>query len=329
MNVTIKNSIITFFITIQILFSFALAENVIDDLSEGDEIAFDESTLADEQIQKISFSRRIFVITNANSSFYKGDYVSIILDMKLVARALVARIFSGTGAIKILKIYSLPLWRKLKPSLDVQILRGDDSYFRRSKKKAPSDELEEGKILDESDLFNSTMLSDDLSLDEDSARAIKPDNLVSISYGFVKGLNDNEKAASYKQFLGSWGYQMGDNIWAEVRYGQNLVEDFPGVGVDTAYQNVTLCLKYTIKAPFYSYLQPYFGYQMLSAKSPGAGTGTTLTPEQKAKELRIIDNLNTKGIVFGATILKRLVPGWFMKLDIGADIMALGFAIEF
>jgi hypothetical protein len=41
------------------------------------------------------------------------------------------------------------------------------------------------------------------------------------------------------------------------------------------------------------------------------------------------DNLKKSGPVFGITVLRRLVPGWFIKGDLGNDIINLGFAIEF
>lgn len=90
-------------------------------------------------------------------------------------------------------------------------------------------------------------------------------------------------------------------------------------------------IKYNFKAPLYSYIMPYIGFQYYNISSPEAGKGndTQVTPAQKEAELKAVDDLKKSGTVVGVTILRRLVPGWFFKADIGTDVMNLGFAIEF
>ena len=47
------------------------------------------------------------------------------------------------------------------------------------------------------------------------------------------------------------------------------------------------------------------------------------------KQIALVDNLNEGGPVVGVTVLKRLVPGWFARVDIGTDIVSVGAALEF
>jgi hypothetical protein len=39
--------------------------------------------------------------------------------------------------------------------------------------------------------------------------------------------------------------------------------------------------------------------------------------------------MQDNALVAGVTILRRLVPGWFIKADLGTDQLNIGFAIEF
>ena len=112
------------------------AQNVLDELGDSSPSA-QAPDLAVEKVEKISQSKRIFIITNSNSSFDEGDFVSLLLDAKLAARALVAKTTdAGVAGIKITKIYSLALWKRLREKTEVQILRGDDSYYKLRKEQA-------------------------------------------------------------------------------------------------------------------------------------------------------------------------------------------------
>jgi len=72
---------------------------------------------------------------------------------------------------------------------------------------------------------------------------------------------------------------------------------------------------------------PYLGFQSYTVSSPDAGKGTD--PVKNEEELTVIDELKKSGPVFGVTILRRLVPGWFIKADLGTDVLNIGFSIEF
>ena len=86
-------------------------------------------------------------------------------------------------------------------------------------------------------------------------------------------------------------------------------------------------LKYNIKGPLYTYFQPYLGFRVQSVSSPDAGNSADLSIS--AQEDEAISKLEKSGAVFGVTVLRRLVPGWFVKANVGSDIIDLGFSIEF
>ncbi len=316
------------FFLAQSLVNKTFAASAIEALSNPS-VEIEAPTLVTETIQKISPTQKIFIITNNNNSYFSGDYVSIVFKNSLVARAIVAKQQDSISGIKILHIDSTPLWKLMRPGLEVQILRGDDSYFKR---KTLSEVLAQTSIESEEDLYKETnLLEDDLSFDENKDRAIKTDNIVTANVGFVAGVkrvDDKIEAASYMQPYFSWAYQLGDNIWGEFSYGANNIDNFPWSGLGTRLSNITVKLKYSIATPFYSYIFPYFGYQKTSSYSPSGGKGDIST-EQATIEKNLLNELNKDNFIFGATLLKRLVPGWFFRIDVGTDILGGGFGLEF
>lgn len=319
----------------------AYAQNVLDDIEEEDRLETGSTetapNLVAETIKIIAPSKKIFIITNDNKTFSKGDFISLLLGNKLVCRALVAKTNDDSlSGIKIVKIYNVTLWKQLQSEKEVLVLKGDDSYYS-NLEKAPKETAEKAgkdlKVQDEDDLFNSTTINDDdLSLEESSKRLIKTDNLVSAGVGMIEGKDVDGSAKKYTQLNGSWGYQLTDNIWGELGLGTNTVTDYPATGLDTRMINITTKLKYTFNAPFYSYIMPYVGYQVIRADSPGAGVDDgsgERTPEQLNDELLAVDDLKKSTVIFGATVLKRIVPGWFIRADLGTDIISGGLTLEF
>jgi len=323
--------------------SHSFAQNVLDDIEEEDiqENATSELApkLVSETIKVISPSRKIFILTNENKTFSKGDFISILLGNKLVCRALVAKTTDeALSGIKIVKIYNVVLWKQLATNKEVLILKGDDSYYS-NLEKAPKDDAEElkkkNKVKDDEDLFNSTTLNDDdLSLEETNNRLIKTDNLVSAGVGLIASLDSEGQSKKAVHTNGSWGYQLSDNVWAELGAGYNTLVDYPTTGFDTRMINFTTKFKYTFEAPFYSYLMPYVGYQIIQANSPGAGVddGSVTPPPTKAEldaEILALEKLRKSAVIFGVTVLKRIVPGWFIRVDLGSDIINAGLSLEF
>jgi hypothetical protein len=325
------------------------AQNLLDDNLDEDKLIDSPDVpvekapgLVNETIKNISSSQKIFVISNENQAFDKGDFISLLLQNKLVARALVAKSTDAKlSGIKIVKVYSLDLWKQLDKGKEVQILRGDDSYFspqklaeKDAKEKAKKKSDPKGKLKTEDDLYNTTTYNegDDNTLEESSQRHIKTDNLLSLNVGMIDGVSDTGSNTRYAHLNGSWSYQLIDNTWVEFTLGSNTIKDFPAVGVDTRMIAYSARLKYTISAPFYSYIQPYLGYQVIVAQSPGAqnmAVPTLSTGGQTVTELQLVDQLKKSRVIAGATILRRIVPGWFARIDLGTDLINGGLLLEF
>ncbi len=336
--------ILVFFALVSILaVPHARGQNVLDDIEEEDiqDSASSEVApkLVSETIKVISPSRKIFILTNENKTFSKGDFISLLLGNKLVCRALVAKTNDeALSGIKIVKIYNVVLWKQLSTNKEVLVLKGDDSYYS-NLEKAPKDNTEElkkkVKVKDEEDLFNSTTLNDDdLSMEESNNRLIKTDNLLSAGVGLIASLDNEGQSKRAVHTNGSWGYQLSDNVWAELGAGYNTLVDYPSTGFDTRMINFTTKFKYTFEAPFYSYLMPYVGYQIIQANSPGAGVddgsaNPPPTPEELDAEVKKLENLRKSSVIFGVTVLKRIVPGWFIRVDLGSDLLNAGLSLEF
>ena len=315
----LKRCIFVFFVIIFSLF----ATDIVNELS-GDVVGINASSeLTSEKIEKISRSKRIFVITNANNSFLKGDFISLVLNDQLVARALVAKEQNSIAGIKIVKIYSLANWTQLTPGTEIQIIRGDDSYFKKKQEKREGGQDEfVSQLSDDDDLFSETSLhsEDELEFEENSKRVVKNDNILSFNMGLLPSTNQEGESVSDFHMMMLWAYQLDDNIWAEFGYGLSVAENYPADGMDTQLNNITFRAKYTIQAPFYSIIQPYIGYQIIGASEQGSLT----TEQQEAVEL-----LKKNNVIFGATILKRIVPGWFIRADVGTDVVTAGLSLEF
>lgn len=285
---------------------------------------FASQNLVTETIYRIAESRRIFIITNTNQSFNRGDYISLVVNnSELAVRALVAQTTDDNLAgIKILQIYSLTQWNRLREGREVQVIRGDDSFFLQSQIEERESQ-ESSLIQDERDLFDeTTFLEDDIIFSDGDNRAITQDNIISAYLGLVEGIDNDNSVRRYRQLNGSWAFQFQDNLWIEGAYGRTVINDFPDPQFDTTFTNASIKIKYTISTPFHSYLKPYVGYQVLDANSPGAG-------ENNVEQARRVDNLKKNELAFGITGLKRLVPGWFIRGDLGSDLIAVGFALEF
>jgi hypothetical protein len=341
-----------FFVSFIILLSFnSFPADIIDSIEEEDRLdtpanASTSPQLFNESIKSISPSKKIFIISNNNQSYSRGDYVSVLVANQLVCRALVAKTTdSQLGGIKIIKIYNNTLWNQLAKNKEILILKGDDSYYTNNQKVAgTADEKskkgkkgELDKIESEEDLFTTTTNDneDDLSVEENNKRLIKPDNLLGINYGLLQALDNDGKSTRYPHINGNWGYQLTDNVWGEIGVGTNTITDYPDVsglgGLDTRLLSFNFRLKYTINAPFYSYIMPYAGYQIVTANSPGAGVDSdgTTSPTTLQKEIERVDALKKSGPIFGVTVLRRIVPGWFARADLGSDLIGGGLTLEF
>lgn len=324
-----------YFLLIIIFFSYSRLSQAqsVTDLINGDTNNLTEN-LTSETVEKVSGSRRILVLTNNNSSFDRGDFVTLVLANELAVRGLVAKLDQQKAAFKITKIYSIPLWKNIKDGIEVKIIRGDDSYFNKKGDKEEVEELADSAIKSEEDLYNdTTLLEEDIVIEDKSKRVIQTDNVVTVNYGFLTAQDTAGDSTNYTHPNLNWMYQLHDNIWGEIGVGINNITDYPTSGLTTTLSSYTLRLKYAFATPFFSYTLPYVGYQIRRATNESAGIredgDTTTTDEQLNNEVALVDALNENSLVFGVTILKRLVPGWFARLDVGTDIVNLGIGLEF
>lgn len=310
--------------------NFSFAQDLLNDAKTANDIELGENSFS-ETINIISRSGKIFILSNSNQLLSKGDFLTMSLkEAGPVARAVVAKTYNGEAGIKILKVYSLSRWRLLKKGLDVNILKGDDSALFVEKIDKPDEDDGEAKIDSEEDLYNDKTLENDEDLDSfyKNKRHIKPDNIVSMAWSQYNFSNDiTGDKETHNQWVGSWAFQFADNYWVEGLYGRTFIEDLPAKAAETIINNYTIRFKYTIKAPLYSYIMPYIGFQTFAVSSPTAGQTTDTTRANQEKAL--IDKLKSSNIALGITVLRRLVPGWFLKADLGNDIVNIGFGIEF
>jgi hypothetical protein len=308
------------------------AQDLLDDASADITVGQTQGIFS-ETVNIISRSGKIFILSNSNQLLGRGDFITLSLKGNgPVARAVVAKNIEGQVGIKILKVYSLSRWNMISKGLAVDILKGDDSSLFVVKKSKEEQDIAESKIESAEDLYNDKSLVDeDLSDFYKDNRIIKPDNIVTAAYNQLTFKEEFAgETVGGNQFSFAWAYQFSDNYWAEALFGRTSIDDYPSAGTQTLITNFTGRLKYSIQAPLYSYIFPYIGFQTFSVSSPNAGVVEGSTTELEADaELETIDKLKKTNLVIGVTVLRRLVPGWFLKADLGTDILSLGFGIEF
>jgi hypothetical protein len=321
------------FLTCATSLNKSYSQDLVQDISSGVSVA-DNKDMFTETIRIIGRSYRVFILTNTNQALFKGDFITLVLgDKDAVARAVVAKNHNELIGIKVLRIYSLKNWKRLRKNLDVKILKGDDSWlFKKEEVIVEKTPEELGKIDSEEDLYKDEITGDDLDSFGKDNRLIKPDNIVSISasrYTFDNELaNDGEgEVQLYNRISGQWAYQFADNYWIQGLYGYVGIDGFPEAGQQTVINEITVRLKYTFQAPLYSYFKPYVGFQVSTVSSPSLGT--TKDDAQNEAEFAQKEKMEKADLVFGVTILRRLVPVWFLQADIGTDVISLGFGIEF
>ena len=322
------------FITLVFIYSVfllnqAYSQSLVEDANLDDSNGMGE-TFFNETIKIISSSKKIFILTNNSQQLGMGDFISLAMDNNLAARAVVVKTHQEKVGIKILKIYSLNQWGKLRRNQEVQIIKGDDSQFGKPKVELKTDSSI-AKIKSEEDLFSSdVVVSDEVGdFEENKNRYIKPDNLVAISGAFYDAAEIESRGGIVRtnEFGASWGFQFSDNYFIEGLYGRSILDNYPGDGSQTLVNHLTARLKFNIRGPIYTFFMPYVGFHSYTVSSPDAGK--TNNNAINDEELRAIDSLKKSGPIFGVTVLRRLVPGWFIKGDLGSDIINLGFAIEF
>ena len=326
---------LSIFIIILYTTGFSFAQSSVEELDNINQELPDEISLSEERIIQKSLNNKIYILTTQSQSFARGDFISLLIDNKLVARFLVAKILNAKAGIKLTKVYSQNLISLLGEGRKVQVLRGDDSYFLQllANSQKPKEEDDDFKIKDEEDLFDeSTFLEGDLDTKQTNPkRAISQDNLGSVFVNFFAGLDTSGNTQRYTHAHGTWGYQIHDNVWTELGFGRGQHKGFPASDIETTVDTFSVGMKYAFKTPLYTITMPYVSYNVLRVSSPCAGktSGCDTIDSSKKNEITLLEDLGTNQIAFGVTILKRLVPGWFVRLDLGTDKLAGGLSLEF
>ncbi len=325
------------FITFALLFYSVncFSQSILDEFEDVEQTSGETTyDLTQEKILKHSLSRRIFIISNENTSFGQGDFITLLIQKKPVVRGLVAKNMASKAAFKVTKVYSTELFRALVPNLSIEVIRGDDSFYR-LKKKEEKQEEQQPIIQDEEDLFDEeALLEDEFSEDGKDKSEIRSDNLLgfAVSYANYNGVDGSEL-----QFQAQYGYKLLKDVWFEGIAGYSTIRDYPETGtgvssIDTSIAIAQFRIKYAIKGPMYTIIMPYFGYQIpFYVDSPGAGedsTGTQTDTELAAEEAAVED-LKVSEAVYGVTVLRKLVPGWYIRLELGVDNVAGGLNLEF
>lgn len=311
------------------------AQTIVQDL-ETYKKTYEDSSIITETIKSLSYTGKTLIITNTAQILSVGDFITMSVDETPIAKAIVAKHFieKNLSGLKLVTIYDFNYWKQVDKGFKINITRGDDSYLLKKKDNSKNEELKDDsgeKILSEEDLFDTSDI-DSKNLEENAKRVIKNDNLVGGCYGFISLVDKSSKKKSYDQLCAHWSYQVIDNIWGEIYFGQTKIKDFPADGLDTIARSITTRIKYTFQLATMFVAQPYLGFQYLSANSPGAGkssNGIVVSTEDSKRELALLKSVEKRPIVLGFTLFIRSVPGWFFKFDIGTDILNGGIVVEF
>lgn len=286
------------------------------------------SDLITETIYKISPYGKIIIISNHQNGFAEGDYLTIVKDKQLISRVLAIKSKNNKSGIKIIRIYNPETWKSLRTGEKIQLIKGDDSYFnsqqKSNTKNNTSEEDKDSEILSEEDLLKDLH---GVTLEEDKKRAIRTDNIISVFMGQTTSLDSSGNSTKYGQWGAQWAYQLKDNFWTEGSYGRSEMKNFPSEGANSSLNLYLIRFKYTVEAPYLFYIQPYLGYKYSQISAPGSND--SMTAAQKDQEKRNIKDAEKKGFIFGISVLKRLVPGWFFKADLGTDLLSAGLGFEF
>jgi hypothetical protein len=305
----------------------------MDTFTEEEELESEISSLTSERVEKISPNRKIFIISNENQSFNQGDFISLLINGKLVSRALVAKSKDNIAGIKIVKIYNVDMWKRMKKGREIQIIRGDDSYYQKREKRKKKGELE-GEENTQEDLFDKTIISVDVLEDDSKETVFRTNNMISVTYGWFQGLNTLDEKQWYDMIAFQYHYQIFRNFFLALDFGFTTVKNFPSGGLDTRYYNIVPKVKYTFEVFWGLIIQPYVGWQWLVANSPGAGqpdqgtTGNETSNAQLQYELFLVDESERSMIAVGVTLVQPIVPGWNLKADLGMDILSIGVGLE-
>jgi hypothetical protein len=318
----------------------AKAQSIVDELKavSSGELPL-KNQLFSETITTISTNKRIFILTNSNKKLIMGDFVSFIKGEDLVARALVIKTRDDRSGLKLVKIYNQSLWGSLTTGLNLNILRGDDSYYlsqlgkeresaidsTETKSRVATKETASPLTADESLILGSEFDFDEKRHSDN--RKINADHLLYFTVGNYRSLGTEGDADTYMHYRFGWGVQLFSNWFTDLSYGHTTIKKYPAVDIDTALSTFTVKFGYIFQLPMHSFLYVFGGAYNNVASSPGAGEGG-VSEAQAQDETEKVRDLEGFGYLGGVSFYKRLVPGWTFKIDIDPKNIGAGLMVE-
>jgi len=323
-----------FFILLLIMTSVN-AQSVVDELravSTGDLPT--KNQLFSEMITTISSNKRIFILTNSNNKLIMGDFVSFVKDNQLILRALVVKTRDDRCGVKLVKIYDQNLWKSLTTGADVQMIRGDDSYFLTQIKKeqealvaGSNTNSNNGEQTDSLSAEEKMILGSDITLESKvDNRKISANHLLYFTAGNYRSLSTTGESDTYMHYRIGWGFQVFNNWFSDVSYGYTVLKKYPEVDIDTALNTVSFKFGYIFQLPIHSFLYAYGGIYNSIATAPGAGEG--VSDAQAELEIQRVRDVEGLGYLGGVSFYKRLVPGWTFKVDVDLKNIGAGIMVE-
>jgi len=265
-----------------------------------------------------------------------GDFVSFVKDNQLILRGLVVKTRDDRSGLKLVKIYDQNLWKSLSTGNDIQMLRGDDSYFLVQIKKEQEALLEVNTANQSNASSNSSeslsaeekmILGSDISLENKSDnRKINANHLLYFTAGNYRSLGTSGESDTYMHYRVGWGFQVFNNWFTDVSYGYTVLKKYPEVDIDTALNTISFKFGYIFQLPIHSFLYAYGGLYNSIATAPGAGEG--VSDAQAELEIQRVRDIEGLGYLGGISFYKRLVPGWTFKVDIDLKNVGVGIMVE-
>lgn len=164
---------------------------------------------------------------------------------------------------------------------------------------------------------------------ENSHKKIANDYLLGPTIGVTSSFDHLGAPKYYMQYGAAFSYQFMDNVWAELFYAHSYLKHFPLVTLNSVLNSIALRVKYTVALPFDSFIMPYIGARYFFLDIPyyydNFHAAHVRSLEEKAKRRHLF----TDSLIFGATVMKRIIPGLLARADIGFDSLNLGVNVEF
>lgn len=129
----------------------------------------------------------------------------------------------------------------------------------------------------------------------------------------------------------SMAFQIVDQLWVNTNYMWGNLENFPGMGLGTKYQQITPQLTYSSSLGYGFHLQVYGGYSFRSMESPQAGLDDDndfFSPSQLAIERDLIADGNKNKLVLGLGLLFER-KGWYAVALGGLDALSFTLGRQF